>query len=1033
MHRPYSEKKMSASAPRSVVLKLDRGGDTRRLRVDPTKETFATLAAHVSAAFEGATLKRASYVDDEGDRVQVTRDLELAEAFQFVLIDGDGTTPARKSLRLEIETVDKQGDVGDLKKTAAQKKPEETAQKKPAATARATPVVRYKTSNEKVKERVEWRKKAAAKKVSLTSGDSPSQPPSKTNKVADKPKAAAAKPGPDQDEHVGKPSKPVPLETLSGAAKIFLDGTVEHGLLCGDAQLLPGGRVSCMLRNATAMQTFPTVGAQGVALVSGKWYYECTLLTDGCMQIGWATPSFVGHAERGEGVGDCVFSWAYDGYRRKRWHAGSDEHFGPKWAAGQTVCCALDVDQGVMRFALNGRWDTPESNSKDEAFRNLSAVLSERGVFPAVSFSKFEKCRLNFGAPGTPLKYGPPDDTFKTVWESYGTTAANTRNACTHARPTFTNTSKTSSSSLPSKRTKTAAKQKFRHTSSQRSSSASGISEAQQQLAALVLQPEVRIALSQALSKPAVAETIQAVLGAAIIEGKAGARRCFLEKLPTLIPIATSLVAERPELLAVIAQLYAILREEGVVRGGCGGDAFFPLVTSLFGMGGQSIAGNFCQRQAFDGCPSGGAPGRASRDTDWRAHLGEGIKTLSAKFAEAAAATSVAASTAVDAAAESVGISSPVTSHGRKKMEQSQVAAAIEASKRDKEELDLRKAVNASLEAMAAASSADTNAPEDAPHSITDNRSAVRGIRSEKKTKNKSSDTGGESKTTEIEKPRARFLKDVAPRKTALSPGQPFTHSWRLCNSGQHPWGAVTAKCTGGDPLLGCDSVVTIDSGVAPGEVVDIEVALVAPTQDGRYISYWRLHDDASGTKFGDRIWVDVSVNTEDSVESDTMLGNAADSSLAEAEAERGEENNPFVDAVAAEPILKGLAGDGQVEDQDHTSMDCDENASSSSDAGSDAVPTSAVVPEEPDWLEVGNSLLAMSQSEGKPEASAMTSDPAVIERVEETQSSKLEASSPLLEKIVSMGFSDTEKVRMAVAASDGDIQAAVSMLVAGQ
>merc|ERR1712146_648486 len=161
----------------------------------------------------------------------------------------------------------------------------------------------------------------------------------------------------------------------------------------------------------------------------------------------------------------------------------------------------------------------------------------------------------------------------------------------------------------------------------------------------------------------------------------------------------------------------------------------------------------------------------------------------------------------------------------------------------------------------------------------------------------------------------------------------------------------------------------------------------------------------------GDRIWVDVSVNTEDSVESDTMFGNAADSSLAEAEAERGEENNPFVDAVAAEPMLKGLAGDGQVEDQDHTSMDCDENASSSSEAGSDAVPTSAVVPEEPDWLEVGNSLLAMSQSEGKPEASAMTSDPAVIERVEENQSSKLEASSPLLEKIVSMGFSDTEKV----------------------
>ena len=82
-----------------------------------------------------------------------------------------------------------------------------------------------------------------------------------------------------------------------------------------------------------------------------------------------------------------------------------------------------------MRFALDGVWDEPESSTKDEAFRNLTAAAREHGVFPAVSFSKFEKCRLNFGAPGTPLKFGPPDDTFKTVWDSYGTSGANLRNA----------------------------------------------------------------------------------------------------------------------------------------------------------------------------------------------------------------------------------------------------------------------------------------------------------------------------------------------------------------------------------------------------------------------------------------------------------------------------------------------------------------------------------------------------------------------------------------------------------------------------
>ena len=64
---------------------------------------------------------------------------------------------------------------------------------------------------------------------------------------------------------------------------------------------------------------------------------------------------------------------------------------------------------------------------------------------------------------------------------------------------------------------------------------------------------------------------------------------------------------------------------------------------------------------------------------------------------------------------------------------------------------------------------------------------------------------------------------------------------------------------------------------------MDVEVALAAPEQDGRYISYWRLHDDASGIKFGDRIWVDVSVNSDERVVSDAILDNAAEASLAEA------------------------------------------------------------------------------------------------------------------------------------------------------
>merc|ERR1711916_394708 len=103
----------------------------------------------------------------------------------------------------------------------------------------------------------------------------------------------------------------------------------------------------------------------------------------------------------------------------------------------------------------------------------------------------------------------------------------------------------------------------------------------------------------------------------------------------------------------------------------------------------------------------------------------------------------------------------------------------------------------------------------------------------------------------------------------------------------------------------------------------------------GRYISYWRLHDDVSGSKFGDRIWVDVSVNSDKHIDNNAIVEDAADACLAEAE--RKKQDSPFVDAVAADPILAGA----------------------DSDSDPDVATPSAVIPEEPDWLEVGNSLLA--------------------------------------------------------------------------
>merc|ERR1711912_213135 len=149
-----------------------------------------------------------------------------------------------------------------------------------------------------------------------------------------------------------KPQK-VPLRATSGGAYIYPDGTVEFGM-GGEAVLLPDGQtVSCTL----SYRGFPSVAAAGTILTEGKWYYEAMVLTDGLMQIGWCDTKFEGNSTHGEGVGDDTHSIAYDGKRKLKWHNGRSQPFGERWKAGDVVCCAANLDDGVVQFALNGKWN----------------------------------------------------------------------------------------------------------------------------------------------------------------------------------------------------------------------------------------------------------------------------------------------------------------------------------------------------------------------------------------------------------------------------------------------------------------------------------------------------------------------------------------------------------------------------------------------------------------------------------------------------------------------------------------------------
>ncbi|CAI5731161.1 unnamed protein product [Hyaloperonospora brassicae] len=171
---------------------------------------------------------------------------------------------------------------------------------------------------------------------------------------------------------------PNPLRAVSGQACVG-----EHDLMVEG--LVGGG--------------FASVGAPDCLVSSGRWYYEATLHTNGCIQIGWADVAFCGAADRGDGVGDGAHSWAYDGWRQQRWH-GRSSPWGSKWKQGDVIGCGIDADAGTIIFSLNGKM---RSANMGVAFR---AVDFARGVYPCASFNRRERLQFNLG--GSPFKFPPP-------------------------------------------------------------------------------------------------------------------------------------------------------------------------------------------------------------------------------------------------------------------------------------------------------------------------------------------------------------------------------------------------------------------------------------------------------------------------------------------------------------------------------------------------------------------------------------------------------------------------------------------------
>jgi len=104
------------------------------------------------------------------------------------------------------------------------------------------------------------------------------------------------------------------------------------------------------------------------------------------------------------------------------------------------------------------------------------------------------------------------------------------------------------------------------------------------------------------------------------------------------------------------------------------------------------------------------------------------------------------------------------------------------------------------------------------------------------------------------------FVNDVTiPDGTDMTPGQSFTKTWLVTNSGTCAWEAgFKWNVVAGDALGGV--AVTLNQRVEAGRQYEFSVPMVAPSdKSGTLRSTWRL-SDANGNFFGDAPWVEIDV-----------------------------------------------------------------------------------------------------------------------------------------------------------------------------
>ena len=105
------------------------------------------------------------------------------------------------------------------------------------------------------------------------------------------------------------------------------------------------------LIDVEAVSGFVSVRAN-TGVFAGRYFYEVQLKSDGLMQIGWATLQTPFNSQRG--VGDDPTSYAFDGFRIKKWNKDSLA-YGEAWSAGDIIGTVIDFDKKSVFFWRNSK------------------------------------------------------------------------------------------------------------------------------------------------------------------------------------------------------------------------------------------------------------------------------------------------------------------------------------------------------------------------------------------------------------------------------------------------------------------------------------------------------------------------------------------------------------------------------------------------------------------------------------------------------------------------------------------------------